>query len=68
MTVVPKGRWRSPVRVPPPCVIGAPTAHPGRTVFLPRRRTGRGSPERRGPGEIAGPLRAPPMSAAREVV
>ncbi len=43
----------------------APAAYPGRMVFPPWRRTRRGAA---GPGEIAGPLRAPLMSTSLKVV
>ncbi len=45
----------------------APAAHPGRTVFLPSRRTRRGSVERRRLGEIAGPHAHPSHGRLREV-
>ncbi len=51
----------------PPAPPRAPAAYPGRTVFLPWRRTRRGSVERRRLGEIAGPHAHPSHGHLREV-
>ena len=59
-------RRREPMTLP--SASRAPAAYPGRMVFPPWRRRRCCWPERPGLGEIAGPLRAPLMSASREVV
>ncbi len=62
-----KDRWYQRPMMPP-SRSRAPAAYPGRTVFLPWRRTRRGSPERRGLGEIAGPCARPSCRRSRQVV